>query len=198
MEQPEAALRGDASRRWAWALAAAIVAASGVGLWLEGQRWWCAGGGAALWISDIWSSHNSQHVGDPYSLTHFSHGLIFYALLMLPGVRRLAFAWRLCIGTLIEAAWEVTENTDMVINRYRETTLALGYTGDTIANSLGDTGFFIAGFVVARLVGWRWALAIVAALELVLLAWIRDNLTLNVVMLLWPIEAIKQWQVPGS
>jgi len=185
-------------RGWPRLLTVLLLPVTAVGLWLEGQRWWCAEGDAALWISDIWSAHNSQHLGDPYSLSHFNHGLILALLFMLPRLRNVPAGWQWFTGAAVEAAWELIENTDFVINRYRDVTLALGYTGDTIANSLFDVLFYVAGFAVARALGWKASLAIIVAIELVMLAWIRDNLTLNTLMLLCPVDAIKAWQMGGQ
>ena len=187
---------GGGSAKWAWGVILLVIAAAVLQLRLEGRRWWCAGGRPMFWVHDIWSEHNSQHLADPYSLTHFSHGLIFFVVLwLIPYFRGWSFSWRLCIATAIEAAWEVLENTPMVINRYREATISLGYTGDTIVNSLGDIGACMLGFFVASRLGWKGALILLVALELVLLFWIRDNLALSVVMLLYPLDAIRDWQM---
>ncbi len=135
--------------------------------------------------------HNSQHLADPYSLTHLSHGLGFYALLRLVPIPE---GWRFAAAVALEAGWEVLENTPMVIDRYREATISLGYYGDTIANSGGDLLACVLGWVIAASVPARWSLILFLATELLLLAAIRDNLTLNVIMLLWPIDAIRRWQ----
>ena len=183
--------------RWdPWLAIGAILAWTAFALQLEGRRWWCACGRPWLWISDVWTSHCSQHLFDSYSLTHLSHGLIFYTAfaLMLP---RLALTWRLCISVAIAAGWEVLENSPYIINRYREETMSLDYLGDSIMNSLGDVLSCFLGFYLARWLGWRWTLALFIASELLLLALIRDNLTLNVIMLIWPIKAVKAWQSVG-
>jgi len=162
----------------------------------QGRLWICSCGQVWLWAGDIWSSHNSQHLLDPYSFTHVLHGVLFYGLLvwLRPG---LPLPWRLCLATLIEAAWEVVENSEFVIQRYRETTMALGYEGDTIVNSLGDIVVCGLGFMLARQLGFRRSVIFFVATELALLLWIRDSLILNVIMLLYPIEGIKAWQVGG-
>jgi len=166
----------------------------GVLFWM-GQPWWCSCGEAFLWSGDVWTQHNSQHFIDPYGFTHVSHGLIFAAaFLFVPVIRKWSFAWRLFLGLLVEVSWEVVENTPMVINRYRESTMSLGYTGDSVANSLGDIVCFAIGFVIASRVKWYWSLGLFLVMEAVLLLTIRDNLILNVLMLLWPVEAVKQWQ----
>src|SRR5262249_10250092 len=125
--------------RFAWPVMVIIIILLGTALELsnQGRRWWCACGQPNLWTADAWGSHNSQHLLDPYSFTHVLHGLALCGVLawLLP---RLAFPWRLCLGVCLEAAWEIVENTDYAIERYRETTAALGYQGDTVANSIGD------------------------------------------------------------
>jgi hypothetical protein len=179
---------------WPW-LAIAVVLAVQVGLLrAEGRRWWCACGQPDLWWGDVRSAHNSQHLFDPYSLTHVLHGMIMCGLLayVLP---RLRLAWRLVLAVGVEAGWEVVENTDWVIRRYRATTLAIGYEGDTVANSLGDVLSFVLGFWLARRIGVRASLALFVVIEVALLVGIRDSLLLNALMLFCPIEAIKAWQV---
>jgi hypothetical protein len=173
------------------------VAAVGL-LRAEGHRWWCACGRPTLWSGNIWSRHNSQHLLDPYSLTHLSHGLIFFAVFSLvPPLRRLRFAWRLALAIGIEAAWEIVENSHWVIDRYRHATMALGYQGDSIANSLGDIGCCALGFAIALRLGLRQSLLLLVASELLLLFWIRDNLTLNVLMLFHPVNVLRAWQMAG-
>ncbi len=179
----------------------AILAVTVVALWLEGRDWWCDEGDRSVWISDVWSAHCSQHWLDPYSITHVSHGLIFWAAMAL--LARFAppcaipERWRLCTAIGIAAAWEVIENTHFVINRYRTVTMSLDYFGDSIANAVGDVIACGAGFLLARRIGWKWSLALFLTTEAVLLFWIRDNLTINVLMLLWPVRAIKEWQSFG-
>jgi hypothetical protein len=173
---------------------ALIFAAATVQLRFQGRIWWCACGGWSPWSGDTWSPHNSQHLFDAYSLSHVLHGLIFCGALtwLLP---RVAIGWRLVMATVIETAWEITENTELVINRYRAVTASLDYHGDSVINSLGDILSFVLGFWLARRLGlWR-SVALFVVTELGCLWWIRDNLTLNMLMLLWPIEAIKAWQM---
>jgi hypothetical protein len=176
-----------------WLTLAALVLITIYLLRRQGRRWWCACGQPNLWSGDIHSSHNSQHLLDPYSFTHILHGLLFYRLLarFLP---RLAPLWRLGLALGVEALWEVAENSEAVIERYRQATISLGYHGDTIANSLGDLLSCGAGFVLAHRLSLRCSLVLFTATELGLLLWIRDNLTLNVLMLIYPIDAIKKWQ----
>ena len=142
------------------------------------------------------SSDNSQHLLDPYSFTHLLHGFLLCGLLALIAPR-LSAVWQLWLAGSIEAAWEVIENSEFVIRRYREQTAALGYHGDTIVNSLGDILVCSLGFMMARRLGFRRSFAVFVLTEVALALWIRDNLTLNIVMLIHPIEAIKEWQAEG-
>jgi len=176
----------------------AIFGATAIIIRLEGQPWWCECGKLWLWVSDIWSSHCSQHLLDPYSITHVAHGMILWgALAFLPKRVRPRPDWQFCIAIALEAAWEVLENSPFVINRYRQQTMALDYLGDSVVNALGDIVACALGFVLARKLGLRWTIVLFIVMELVLLFWIRDNLTLNVLMLILPIEAIKNWQTVG-
>jgi hypothetical protein len=143
------------------------------------------------------SSELSQQLADAYSFSHILHGFLFYALLRLTFRNRLPFATCLVVAVAIESGWEVVENTNFVIDRYRHATASLDYRGDTILNSMSDIVCAILGFVLAaRLPVWA-TLALFVAIELISLALIRDNLTLNVLMLLHPIPAIKHWQMGG-
>jgi hypothetical protein len=162
----------------------------------EGRRWWCACGRPWLWISDVWTSHCSQHLFDPYSLTHVSHGLILYPLLtwLRP---RWSTAWKLRAIIAIAAGWEVLENSPFIINRYRAATMSLDYLGDSIANSLGDIFSCVVGCLIARRMGALGSALVFVGIELLLLVLMRDNLTLNVVMLIRPVPAIKAWQTAG-
>jgi len=177
----------------------ALAAIQSAALYFMGRLPWCAGGRAFLYAGDIWSEHNSQHLLDPYSVSHLAHGLLLYAALaLLPGCRQCRAPARFLAGALIETLWELAENSTFVIERYREATVSLAYHGDTIANSLGDLGCFAFGFLLAARWGWRGSLGFFAALEVALLFWIRDNILLNGLMLIWPIEAIRQWQMAGA
>lgn len=162
----------------------------------------CTCGTVKLWHGVVESAENSQQLTDWYSLSHFIHGLIMYFVAWLLwskwrllGGRPAPFA--LPIAVLVEAAWEISENTPMVIDRYRAVTVSFGYTGDSVLNSMGDIGCMILGFLVASRLPWWVSLVIAIAFELLTLFVIRDNLTLNVIMLFWPIEAIRQWQAGG-
>ncbi|REK12333.1 MAG: DUF2585 family protein [Planctomycetota bacterium] len=172
-------------------VALALVALCGMVLYFEGRIGWCKYG-FSLW-SPAWSRCTSQNLFDPYTFSHLLHGVIFYWLL-----RWLApnwpLAWRLIAAMTIEVAWELLENSPPIIERYRQTTASLDYTGDSILNSLSDVAAAVAGFAIASRTGWKTALAMFAGLELLALLIARDNLTLNVLMLIWPIESIKDWQ----
>jgi hypothetical protein len=176
---------------------AGIVAATGLVLLSMGRTPICQCGYVKLWHGVVHSSENSQHLTDWYSFTHVIHGILFYAGLWLAARMtglRMGLGLRLVLATLVEAGWETVENTDFVINRYREATIALDYYGDSVVNALVDILTMVAGFVIAARMP-IWATALVAVTIEVVLAWsIRDNLTLNVVMLLWPLEGIKAWQ----
>ena len=162
----------------------------------------CTCGTVELWHGTVQSNGNSQHVTDWYSPSHFTHGLIMYFFAWLLWRKWKLFGgrparWALPIAVLVEAAWEVIENTPMVIDRYRAVTVSWGYSGDSIVNSAADIGWMVVGFLVAARIPARVSVALAIALELLTLWTIRDNLTLNVIMLFWPIEAIRQWQAGG-
>ena len=147
----------------------------------------------------LWASTNtselSQQIADAYSFSHILHGVLFYALLRLTFRHRLTFATCLIIAVAIESSWEIIENTDFVIDRYRRATASLDYRGDTVLNSMSDILFAVLGFfLAARLPVWA-TVALFLTIELGSLILIRDNLTLNVLMLLHPIPAIKRWQM---
>jgi hypothetical protein len=176
-----------------WVAIAAILAITAFQLHQQGRVWWCACGQMNPWAGDIWSSHNSQHWLDPYSFTHVLHGVLLCGLLawLLP---RLPLIWRLTLALAVEALWEVMENSPVIIQRYRAATIGLGYEGDSIANSLADILCCGLGFLLARRLGFRRSAVLFVVTELVLLVWVRDNLSLNVLMLTYPIDAIKAWQ----
>lgn len=163
----------------------------------EGRVWWCQAGDYAPWAWNIWSTHNSQHVVDPYSFTHLLHGVLEFWLIGLI-FRRMPPAWRLLIAISIEALWEVAENSTFVIERYRSATISLDYFGDSIINSMADIACCAAGFVIAyKLKFWR-SLALFLATEAILVVTIKDSLLINILMLIYPIEAVKVWQMAGQ
>lgn len=161
-----------------------------------GRRLGCACGSAVPWSFDVMSSHNSQHLIDPYTLSHILHGVVFYwAFRLVLGQR-----WprgRFAAAMVLEALWEIVENTEMVINRYRESTASLDYHGDSVANSLADIAWCAAGYAAAASISVWASVGMFVVFELVMVVWIRDSLLLNVLMLVWPIEAVKQWQIGG-
>jgi hypothetical protein len=160
---------------------------------INGRIYICKCGYVKIWEGAVNSPGNSQHIADWYSLSHIIHGFLFYGLTYLLS-RGWSMTLRLAMATLIECGWEVMENSSFIINRYREGTISLDYFGDSILNSICDVGFLILGFVIASRLPIRATVMAAIAMELFALYVIRDNLTLNVVMLLHPIEAIKNWQ----
>lgn len=172
----------------------ALLAATGLVLLFMGRTPICRCGYVSLWHAHVVSAGNSQHVADWYTFSHVIHGLGFYGLLWLMS-GRLPIGLRLILAVVLEGGWEILENTDLVITRYRESTMALDYFGDSILNSLSDIGAMIGGFVAAsRLPVWA-SVAAAVTMEVVVGYLIRDNLTLNVLMLVYPVEAIRQWQM---
>ena len=181
------------SRRTYILIVLALLAAIAAVLLAMGRVPFCECGHIKLWHSDAASSETSQHISDWYTLSHIIHGFIFYFLLWLV-LPRTSTGLRLLIAIAIEGGWEIIENTDAVINRYREGTISLNYFGDSVLNSLSDILAMVIGFLLAiRLPVWLTVLLAVA-MELAALYVIRDNLTLNVIMLLHPIDAIREWQ----
>lgn len=172
----------------------ALLAATVWQLRQQGRIWFCECGQLRYWTSEADGPHTSQHLADPYSLTHFLHGLVlFWFVTWL--VRRWSWPWQCWLAVTIEAGWEIFENTQFVIGRYREATAARGYNGDSIVNSLGDILACWLGLQVAQRIGWRWTWRLFFATEVVLLLTIRDSLLLNVLMLVWPLDAVKNWQL---
>lgn len=148
----------------------------------------------AFWSGDIQSEFNSQHLFDAYTFTHISHGLGFYLLLwfLFP---KMSFSRRFIIAIGLESAWEILENTDFTIQRYRETTISLNYFGDSVLNSVGDLFTAAAGFILAHKISAKQSFAVFIILELLLAILIRDNLILNIVTLLLPLPAVIRWQI---
>ncbi len=174
--------------------AALVVLAMIVLLRAEGRSFLCSCGHFAVWVSDWCSSNTSQQLLDPYSFTHLLHGFLFFWLIALV-FKRMPRGWQFLLAMLLESAWEVFENTSFVINKYRTETAALGYTGDTVVNSLGDLACALIGFVIARQLGVRRSLIVFVLVEAVLIFLIHDSLLLQILMLVRPVEAIKLWQM---
>jgi hypothetical protein len=183
------------SRRAAITSVLILVVAAAV-LLAMGRNPICTCGAVHLWVGQRDSPETSQMLADWYSLSHIVHGLLFYAMLWLVA-RRWPAEWRFVVALLIEASWEVTENTPFVIDRYRETAAALGYTGDSVINSLSDILMMCVGFLIARRLPVWISIALVIALEVLPLFVIRDNLTLNIWNLLAPNAAVAAWQAHG-
>lgn len=189
---------GKENRKKLWpvlAIAAAFVAIA-ILLRFEGRLWICACGSVRAWVGQICSSDNSQHFLDPYSFTHLLHGFLFFWLIAWLA-SRLRSSWQLVLAVAVEALWEAFENTNFIIDRYRSTTAALGYTGDTIVNSFGDILCCLVGFLIAQRLGLRRSIVVFVVLELILILWIRDSLLLEIVMLIASIDAIRAWQMCG-
>jgi hypothetical protein len=170
------------------ALAAAELAMGRLPLGPDGRFGW--------WEGDIWSSEQSQRFADPYSISHVVHGFLFYGLLWL-AARRLPLRMRLLAAVVLEATWEILENSPIIIDRYRAVTISLGYVGDSVLNSLSDVLMMTTGFLIASRLRFWVAVAIVIGCEVGMVLWVRDNLTLNIIMLVHPVDAIRQWQSVG-
>jgi hypothetical protein len=172
---------------------ATILGLAGVLELAMGRKIWGVSGQPGIWSGDINSSHNSQYLTDPYSFSHLTHGILLYGLTWL-FARKMPLAGRALIAIAIEAAWEVFENTDMVIQRYRAATISLHYYGDSVMNSMCDILTCMLGFALAAVLPTRVTIVTVFVFEIGLALWIRDSLLLNIVMLIHPLGSIRAWQ----
>ncbi len=175
-----------------------VVAVTILILKVMGRPFISNSGTVKLWHAEVVSSDNSQHLSDWYSFSHIVHGFLLFFLLWLiskkiPQIRK--FSVGFFIAVVMESIWEVIENTDFIINRYREATIALDYFGDSITNSTADILFMSLGFMIASRLSVLASVSFVIASELMLAIVIRDNLALNILMLIYPIDAIKEWQI---
>ena len=176
-----------------WVALAFVAAGMAAGLVGLGRNLICQCGYVKLWHGQVISSENSQHILDWYSPSHVLHGLIFYMALhfLLP---RLNIGWRLLLAAAIEAAWEIIENTSWIIDKYREDTIALDYYGDSVLNSVSDMTMMVAGFIIASRAPVWVSVCLFVAAELFVGLIIRDGLLLNIIMLLYPLDWVRQWQ----
>ena len=179
-------------------LAAGVVIAAAAALYFMGRVPICTCGYVKGWHGVVFSSENSQHLSDWYTFSHVIHGFGFHWLAWLAGRKRgWSLGVRFLLAVVVEASWEVLENTPMVIDRYRATTIALDYYGDSILNSVADIGAMALGFLLAARLPVAFTIALTLVMELGVGWMIRDNLLLNIIQLVYPMEFILRWQRGG-
>lgn len=182
------------NKLWRPALVAiSLIISTAAVLKISGRTWFAPDGNVFFWYGEANGTGTSQHFLDPYSFTHFLHGVMFCWVISWVG-KNAHFAWQLICGIALESVWEVVENSELVINRYREATIALGYFGDSILNSVSDILMCSLGFYAARRLGLKKSMVMFALIETFLIFWIKDSLIINIIMLIHPVEAIKLWQ----
>ncbi|EAU41917.1 hypothetical protein FP2506_15829 [Fulvimarina pelagi HTCC2506] len=180
-----------------WLVVFAILAATAATLLVMGRVPICECGYVSLWYGNAYGPGNSQHLSDWYTPSHVIHGFLFYALFHWIARKR-SLGFRLILSTVLECTWEVAENTETVIQRYREATISLDYFGDSVLNSMSDAGFMIVGFLLAARLPVAVTVFLAVSFEILTAVVIRDNLTLNVLMLLYPLDAVREWQAGAS
>ncbi len=166
-------------------------------LYWQGRPFICECGTISLWSGNIWSSENSQQFSDPYSFTHLQHGLVFFILIaiLLP---KLKANTKFLIAIFVEVLWEIVENSTYVINIYRTNTASLGYTGDSILNSIGDILFCVIGYLIAKRLGIKKAIILFLFIEVTMVYLLRDSLILNIITMIHPFESIVNWQLEAA
>jgi len=172
---------------------AGLIGLAGAAEFAMGRRLWGISGKPGIWSGNVMSEHNSQYMTDPYTFSHITHGVLLYGMFAL-AAPRLPRRIRAVLAVALECAWEIVENSDFVIQRYRTATISLHYRGDSVMNSMCDILAALAGFLIASILPPRIAAAAVIMLEAGLALWIRDGLFLNILMLMHPVPAIRAWQ----
>ena len=197
-------VKGEAAMEWplrvskfSVVIAAALTAVFIAILFAMDRPPICACGDVKLWHGIVQSSENSQHIADWYTPSHIIHGFIFFGLGRLL-LKKWPLGLALCAAIVVEGAWEILENSPVIIDRYREVTISYGYEGDSILNSVFDLFWMILGFFLASRLPWKVTLALVLTFEIFTAYMIRDNLALNILMLVAPVEAVKGWQAAGT